>query len=92
MTGSTRRTATIEVLILLALLMAACGQPGTGGTAAQPTTAAAGASDLGTDQNPIKMYFVPSAEAAKVLDNGDKVAAALGKATGLKFKTAVPTN
>jgi ABC-type phosphate/phosphonate transport system substrate-binding protein len=38
------------------------------------------------------MYFVPSAEAAKVLDNGDKVAAALGKATGLKFKTAVPTN
>jgi phosphonate transport system substrate-binding protein len=112
------------LVLLLALLIAACGQSGTGTTAptsapaataptaapaadataapaAAPTSAsaadataapAASGSDLGTDANPIKMYFVPSAEAAKVLDNGDKIGAALEKATGLKFKTAVPTS
>jgi phosphonate transport system substrate-binding protein len=38
------------------------------------------------------MYFVPSAEADKVLESGDKIAAALEAATGYKFKTAVPTS
>lgn len=123
-------TAAGASLMLLALLMAACGQgPATGGTAAQTTVAAtadttggaastaettggaAGTStsaaetsapaataggaaqgSLGTAEQPIKMYFVPSAEAAKVLQNGDKIAAALEKVTGLKFKTAVPTS
>lgn len=60
--------------------------------AAEATAPASAATDLGTEANPIKMAFVPSAEAAKVLTNGDKIAAALEKATGLKFKTSVPTN
>jgi len=47
---------------------------------------------LGTEGNPIKMYFVPSVEAAKVVLDGGKVAQSLEKATGLRFKTAVPTN
>ncbi|NLB75302.1 MAG: phosphate/phosphite/phosphonate ABC transporter substrate-binding protein, partial [Crenarchaeota archaeon] len=47
---------------------------------------------LGTRQNPIKMYFVPSLEAGKVVNSGEEIAAALQEATGYHFKVAVPTS
>ena len=47
---------------------------------------------LGTRQNPIKMYFVPSLEAGKVVASGEAIAAALNKATGYHYKVAVPTS
>jgi phosphonate transport system substrate-binding protein len=47
---------------------------------------------LGTEENPIKMYFVPSGEVAKIIKNGDAIADYLNEATGYHFKTAVPTS
>ena len=48
--------------------------------------------ELGTESNPIKMYFVPSMEAGKVVTSGNAIAAELEKLTGYKYKVAVPTN
>jgi phosphonate transport system substrate-binding protein len=48
--------------------------------------------ELGTNSNPIKMYFVPSMEAGKVVTSGNAIAEALEKITGYNFKIAVPTN
>jgi len=47
---------------------------------------------LGTRQNPIKMYFVPSLEAGKVVASGEAIAQALNEATGYHYKVAVPTS
>jgi phosphonate transport system substrate-binding protein len=47
---------------------------------------------LGTRAKPIRMYFVPSLEAGKVVSSGEAIAAALQKATGYHFKVAVPTS
>ncbi len=47
---------------------------------------------LGSKKNPIKMYFVPSMEANKVVNSGEAIAANLQKQTGLYFKVAVPTS
>jgi len=47
---------------------------------------------LGTKKNPIKMYFVPSMEAGKIVTSGEAIAAALHESTGYYFKVAVPTS
>lgn len=48
--------------------------------------------NLGSKRNPIKMYFVPSLEAGKVVSSGEAIAKALHQETGLYFKVAVPTS
>ncbi len=47
---------------------------------------------LGSKQNPIKMFFVPSLEAGKVVQSGEAIAEFLHKETGYQFKVAVPTS
>ncbi len=47
---------------------------------------------LGSKKNPIKMYFVPSMEAGKIVTSGKAVADYLTKETGYHFKVAVPTS
>lgn len=47
---------------------------------------------LGTESNPIQVYFVPSVEASVITTGGEVMAQALEAATGLKFKVAVPTS
>lgn len=47
---------------------------------------------LGTKKNPVKMFFVPSMEAGKVITNGEKIAQILQEKTGYFFKIAVPTS
>ncbi len=47
---------------------------------------------LGSKKNPIKMYFVPSMEAGKVLSSGEKISKLLYQRTGYFFKVAVPTS
>ncbi len=49
-------------------------------------------SDLGTDANPIQVYFVPSVEAQTITTGGEIMAQALEQATGLKYKVFVPTS
>ncbi|PKN79905.1 MAG: phosphate/phosphite/phosphonate ABC transporter substrate-binding protein [Candidatus Cloacimonetes bacterium HGW-Cloacimonetes-1] len=48
--------------------------------------------NLGTKQNPIKMFFVPSMEAGKVVSSGEAIAEHLHEKTGYYFKVAVPTS
>ena len=48
--------------------------------------------DLGTPENPIQVYFVPSVEAQVLIDGGEVLAAALEEATGLSFDVAIPTS
>ncbi|MCB9454753.1 MAG: phosphate/phosphite/phosphonate ABC transporter substrate-binding protein [Anaerolineaceae bacterium] len=49
-------------------------------------------SDVGTPENPIQVYFVPSVEASIIVSGGDVMKAALEEATGLSFEVAVPTS
>ncbi len=63
-------------LIILMLIVEACS----------PNT------PLGTKQNPIKMYFVPSMEAGKIITSGEAISNYLHAKTGYYFKVAVPTS
>lgn len=48
--------------------------------------------DLGTPENPIQVYFVPSAEAQTLIEGGEVLREALEEATGLSFEVSVPTS
>lgn len=48
--------------------------------------------DLGTEDNPIQVYFVPSAEAQTLISGADVLESALEEATGLAFEASVPTS
>lgn len=48
--------------------------------------------ELGTKKNPIKMYFVPSIEADKIITGGKEVAEIIREKTGYHFHVAVPTS
>ncbi|MEZ4668259.1 MAG: phosphate/phosphite/phosphonate ABC transporter substrate-binding protein [Anaerolineae bacterium] len=54
--------------------------------------AVAAQSDLGTEGNPIQVYFVPSVEASVITTGGEVMKAALEEATGLKFEVSVPAS
>ena len=47
---------------------------------------------LGSEANPIQVYFVPSVEAQVITTGGEVMAAALEEATGLNFEVFVPTS
>lgn len=47
---------------------------------------------LGSEGNPIQVYFVPSVEAQTITTGGEVMAKALEDATGLKFEVFVPTS
>lgn len=47
---------------------------------------------LGSEANPIEVYFVPSVEAGIITTGGEVMAAALKEATGLNFKVSVPAS
>lgn len=51
-----------------------------------------GRAPLGSKKNPIKMYFVPSMEANKVVTSGEAIGLFLQRETGYHFKVAVPTS
>jgi phosphonate transport system substrate-binding protein len=48
--------------------------------------------ELGSEGNPIQVYFVPSVEASVITTGGEVMAAALEEATGLNFDVFVPTS
>lgn len=48
--------------------------------------------DLGSESNPIQVYFVPSVEASTITTGGEVMAEALEAATGLSFEVFVPTS
>ncbi|MBN1965280.1 MAG: phosphate/phosphite/phosphonate ABC transporter substrate-binding protein [Anaerolineae bacterium] len=48
--------------------------------------------DLGSEDNPIQVYFVPSVEAQAIVSGGEVMANALHEATGMYFEVFVPTS
>jgi phosphonate transport system substrate-binding protein len=48
--------------------------------------------DIGTEENPIKVLFVPSVDAGVIVSGGEVMAGALEEATGLKYEVSVPTS
>jgi len=64
------------VILLVAALLMGCSQN----------------APLGSKKNPIKMYFVPSMEAGKIVTSGREIAGYLQERTGYFFKVAVPTS
>lgn len=81
-----------------ALIVGACGgaatpptQPTGAGTAPTAAPTQAGPK-IGSSEKPLVIAFVPSQDTQQVLKSGDKIAAALGKSTGLTFKSQVPTS
>lgn len=47
---------------------------------------------LGTPENPIQVYFVPSGEAQLIVEGGEVLAQALKDATGYEYEVYVPTS
>lgn len=47
---------------------------------------------LGSEEHPIKVLFVPSVEVDAIISGGEVLAQALEDATGLKFEVSVPTS
>jgi len=66
--------------------------PETTTTVAETTTTTEAMSTVGTPDNPIKVLFVPSAEAAIIVTGGELMAEALNEATGLTYEVIVPTD
>jgi len=60
--------------------------------AALTSFAVAAQDELGSEGNPIQVYFVPSVEAGVITTGGEVMAAALEEATGLNFEVFVPTS
>jgi phosphonate transport system substrate-binding protein len=56
------------------------------------TVVSAQDAELGTPENPIQVFFVPSAEAQTLITGGEILADALTEATGLSFEVSVPTS
>ena len=56
------------------------------------TTTEEAAPEVGSPENPIKVLFVPSAEAAIIVTGGEMMAEALNEATGLTYEVVVPTD
>lgn len=48
--------------------------------------------DIGSEANPIQVFFVPSVEAGVITAGGEILAAALEAATGLNFEVSIPTS
>ncbi len=48
--------------------------------------------DLGSEDNPIQVLFVPSVDAQYIVEGGEVMRDALEAATGLNFEVAVPTS
>jgi phosphonate transport system substrate-binding protein len=71
----------ITVLICLTLLLSLAAVP-----------FASAQDELGSEGNPIQVFFVPSVEAQTITSGGEIMAAALLEATGLHFEVSVPTS
>jgi phosphonate transport system substrate-binding protein len=93
------------LLAAFALVVAACGEGSTESstteapttteavtTTAAPTTTEAPPPAVGSAENPVKVLFVPSAEADVIVTGGEVMREALEGATGLSFEVSVPTS
>lgn len=87
-----------SVLVVVSVVLAACGPAATPEPTVAPTeaapepTAEPTVTDIGTAAHPIKVLFVPSVDASVITAGGQVMADALNEATGLSFEVTVPTS
>jgi phosphonate transport system substrate-binding protein len=77
------------VLIIGALVLAACGPQE---TEAPPTDIPEPEPELGSEESPIKVLFVPSVNVDFMVESGDEIERFLNEATGLSYEVSVPTS
>jgi phosphonate transport system substrate-binding protein len=95
----------VGLVVLLALALAACGGGATTETtvetpaaeveepaAEEPAAEEPAATDLGTEENPIVMSFVPSGDTQDIIASGDTLAMMLTEQTGLVVQSNVGTD
>jgi phosphonate transport system substrate-binding protein len=97
----------VGLVALLALALAACGTGGTTETTVEtpaaeseepaaateePAAEEPAATDLGTEENPIVMSFVPSGDTQDIIASGDTLAQMLTERTGLVVQSNVGTD
>ncbi len=91
---------TLILVSSMALPLAACGPTATpvpADTPVPPTDTPVPPTEepeaaLGSEERPIQVYFVPSAEIDSIVAGGEVMRQALEEATGLKFEVFVPTS
>jgi len=71
----------LGILLVLVLIVAVVSASG-----CKPKTA-----PLGSEDNPIKLYFVPSVEVSVIVESGEAMTDWIEEQTGLKFEVRVPT-
>jgi phosphonate transport system substrate-binding protein len=71
----------LSMMVAMAMILAACAQP----TEEPPA-------ELGSEERPIKLLFVPSVSVDVIVTGGEMIADALLEATGLYFEVSVPTS
>lgn len=88
----TRRLLTL--FAALALVVAACGGDTDGDTGddGDTTTTAGAATEVGTEDSPIQVLFVPSVSADEIVAGGELLEQTLEEATGLVFEVSVPAS
>lgn len=75
-----------KISLLIAAVMLVTTVFSMGGVTAQD------GGDIGTADNPIQVYFVPSVEAQVIVEGGEVMAEALNAATGLEYEVFVATS
>ena len=71
----------LSLMVAMAMILAACAQP-----TEEPLA------ELGSEERPIKLLFVPSVSVDVIVTGGELIAEALLEATGLHFEVSVPTS
>lgn len=100
-----KRRSLWALIAVLSMVIASCGD-GTEETtttvdageetttteAMETTTTTEAMAEVGTEDNPIQVLFVPSVSAEEIVEGGDLLADTLSTATGLVFEVSVPTS
>ena len=100
-----QRKSFMALMAVLALVIAACGggtdettttADGGGDTtttvAVETTTTEAAGPEVGSEENPIQVLFVPSVSAEEIIAGGELLEATLEAETGYFFDVSVPTS
>ena len=92
----------LSILVMAAMVLGACATPTEAPTEApappeptkapEPTEVPPPPPELGTEEHPIQVLFVPSVDIDFMIAGGELIAQALHDATGMYFEVSIPTS
>ncbi len=93
MSKATRLFFVLSIALVTLAFIAGCGgQDVEVNDDSSDTSGTEEAENIGTEDNPVVMALVPSADTAKLVQDGEKLAELLEKETGLVFEVQVPAS